>query len=486
MFVYNYHQTPNGQNSVSSIHTHHPHHTQHYMIPTVSVPQNHQHIDYDEGYRVCGMDSPTLNSAFLSPCVIQAPSSNGSSETNTSTASGFSNATNTSGGYSMQSYHQAASPPPYGITSPPPQIHHHTILKPSPPQYGMPNPPPTAVLKPSPPQYGIPTPPTVLIQQSASGQHVVCSPGPVISVDPTNLQSAWMAPSNYIGSPVASHLPHQVAWMAPVQPHQYLQRSQMYHQQRPNVVSPVNSTYHEQKPAPIRLYTDSSQSPSPEPTLPKEANGVRKSARVRCKSCSSSSRANKEYSEADLALALKDNSDLLKQLPEFFGEPLLHFEEFVHYTPVFRTPAVKGDFMMYFKIPRTTKERELNIPQRLTELFIRTFGPEYAPERSQFERISPHSSLCDVRMVIRSVVVKALAPVFTPYLKDMEDTQNLFNTIFRFAGIACVKDVCPTAPQVWCATVTDPQSDTEVYENVGVVSLFNYHLFRRKVVTTVV
>lgn len=474
MFVYNYHQTQNGPNSVSPIHHHQAHP---YMIPTVSVsiPQ-HQ----------TGVDSPTaLSSAFLSPCVIQAPGSNGSADTSasgSSQVSGYSAATNTTGGYSMHSY-QAASPPQYGIPNPP------TILKPSPPQYGMPAAP---MLKTSPPQYGIPTPPTVLIQQSANGQHVVCSPGPVISVDATSLQSAWMAPSNYLGSPVPSHLPHQVAWMAPVpQPHHrhgHPHFMPAMYQQRPNVASPANNGYHEHKTAEIHLYTDSSQSPSPEPQvrLPaKEANAARKSTRVRCKSCSSSSRALKEYTKEDLALAIKDNSDLLNQLPEFFGEPLLNFEEFVHYTPVFRTQAVPNDFMMYFKIPRTTKERELNVPQRLTELFIRTFGPEHAPERNQFQRISPHSSLCDVRMVLRSVVVKTLVPVFTPYLKDMEDTHNLFDIIFRFAGIACVKDVCPTAPQVWCATVKDRQSATEVYENVGVVSLFNYHLFRRKVVATV-
>lgn len=186
-------------------------------------------------------------------------------------------------------------------------------------------------------------------------------------------------------------------------------------------------------------------------------------------------------SDADIVECMADRTELLESLPEFFGEPQLNFEEFVHYAPVFRAKHVGGEETYYFKIPRTTKERELNIPQRLTELFIRTFGPENAPAKNSFDRISPHTSLCDVRMVVRSTVVKALAPVFTPWLQTMDDAQELFDIIFRYAGVSCVKDVCPTAPQIWCAVVNDDNADSEGWENVGVVSLFNYHLFRRRI-----
>merc|ERR550534_2043991 len=219
----------------------------------------------------------------------------------------------------------------------------------------------------------------------------------------------------------------------------------------------------------------------PEPTPPPQAffpdksvrptEPTRKNNRVRCKSCSASGcrlGATKDIPIEDIIEATKERPELMAQLPEFFGEPQLNFEEFVHYAPVFRTPILNGD-MYYFKIPRTTKERELNIPRRLCELFNRTFGPEDAPESKAFERISPHNHLCEARCAIRNAIVTA-----------MQET--------IFTGVSMVKTITTNLPQVFTAVVRfsnekkeSELKESEAFECTGVVSLFNYHLFRRRI-----
>lgn len=195
---------------------------------------------------------------------------------------------------------------------------------------------------------------------------------------------------------------------------------------------------------------------------------------------------------ADIIEATRERPELVAQLPEFFGEPQLNFQEFAHYAPILRTKGL--DETLYFKIPRTTKERDLNIPRRLNELFIRTFGPEDAPDSKSFERVSCHDRLCEARMAIRTATVKALQEVIFVGVRTMDEGNEIFNMIFRFTGVSMPKTFCSNIPQIFCSVVAlqeksedcKAQFGGEAYECLGVVSLFNYHLFRRKIKQSVV
>merc|ERR550539_2199626 len=116
------------------------------MIPPQGVTMPSRNQTYDQA-----VESPTLSSTFLSPVLMTAPSSNssGSTECSTSALSLTSNFSN--------------SPPHHGISSPSAMI-------------------------------------PFLAQQQ---HHVVCSPSPVVSLDTASLQSAWVAPSNFMASPMA-------------------------------------------------------------------------------------------------------------------------------------------------------------------------------------------------------------------------------------------------------------------------------------------
>merc|ERR1719361_385219 len=216
-------------------------------------------------------------------------------------------------------------------------------------------------------------------------------------------------------------------------------------------------------------------------TCTRTSNKSRKGFRNRCKACSSpASRGfTKELTDADLKRAFGDISHILDSLPEFFGEPQLNFPEIVSYIQMFR-PEGTADELQYFKVPRPTKERELQVDVRLAELFVRNFGFDHACEASDFERISVHdSSICQARMVYRNVIVQSLLPQFHQ-LCDVPEAQDIFNLIFRFTGCSTPKDICDTFPQVWSSTVA-VNSSTAI-EITGVVSMFNYHLFRRYIV----
>jgi len=300
-------------------------------------------------------------------------------------------------------------------------------------------------------------------------QNVVCSPGPVM-IDPATLQSAWtMPPQNLQWQPV---------W----------------------VQSPVNHQSQHIPPgfAPILEPTPSEPSPPPQDTFfpdqveckkATKSEPTRKSNRVRCKSCSASGcrMGPKDIPMEDIIEATREIPEVRAELPEFFGEPQLNFEEFVHYAPIFRTPSLNGD-VLYFKIPRTTKERELNIPRRLGELFNRTFGPEDAPESKSFSRISPHNQLCEARCAIRNAIVKAMQETIFTGCRNMEEGNEIFSLIFRFAGVSMVKNITTNLPQVFTSVVehSDEKKESELnasesFECTGVVSLFNYHLFRRRI-----
>lgn len=216
-------------------------------------------------------------------------------------------------------------------------------------------------------------------------------------------------------------------------------------------------------------------------TCTRTSNKSRKGFRNRCKACSSpASRGfTKELSNADLEKAFGDINHILDSLPEFFGEPQLNFPEIVSYIQMFR-PEGTADELQYFKVPRPTKERELQVDVRLAELFVRNFGFDHACEASDFERISVHdSSICQARMVYRQVIVQSLLPQFHQ-LCDVPEAQDIFNLIFRFTGCCTPKDICETFPQVWSSTV--PVNSSTAIEITGVVSNFNYHLFRRYIV----
>lgn len=310
---------------------------------------------------------------------------------------------------------------------------------------------------PSPQTFSIATPPSVISPTNFQPllSNVVCSPGPVV-YDPRALQSAWAIPPNMQWQPV---------WVP--QQQQHMVASPPAYEQPPI----------EQQP---KAFFVEGKEPVSRHSQQKKQN------RPRCKACCRNN-SPKQVPIEDVLEATAERTELMKQLPEFFGEPQLNFEEFVHYAPVFRVKSIDAE-MQYFKIPRTTKERELNIPRRLCELFIRTFGPEDAPDNKDFERISPHNHLCDARMAIRSSIVKSL-PKFIIGCRNMDEANNIFNLIFRYAGVAMVKSICPNLPQVFTAVVeikdeNDGQSLN--YECTGVVSLFNYHLFRRRIAATAV
>jgi len=355
---------------------------------------NHQGLTYAQ-------PSPTLSSAYLinSPCMnmVQAPESNGSNVTDSSTSS-FVSLTNT-------------SPPSFGMASPP-----------------------TQVFQPMQTQF-------------------ICSPSPVMGFDTTNLQQAWAIPSMPQWQPVFVPQPMQM------------------------------------QPMPFQVFP---QTPTQGPMSPNECLGPLKrcapakrnqhsdrKGRMRCKACSAGCRNNtvKDVDPELLKEVMVNRNELMDQLPEFFGEPLLNFPEFVYYCPIFRTEAI-GE-MEYYKIPRTTKERELNIPRRLSELFIRTLGPENAPKTKSFQRISPHTELCEVRMAVRNSIVKA-SPELITGCRNMEEANGIFDLIFRFVGVTMPKSICPNLPQCFEAVVVlDSENESEC---TGVVSLFNYHLFRRKII----
>lgn len=331
---------------------------------------------------------------------------------------------------------------------------------------------------PSPLSFGAATPPQVVSPQSMpmfanvpphlTYQNVVCSPGPVM-FDPAALQTAWTTPHQ--------HMQWQPVW----------------------VQSPVNQQSQHIPPcfAPILEPTPSEPSPPPaffpdqvecKKATTSEAT-TRKSNRVRCKSCSASGcrMGPKDIPMEDIIEATREIPEVRAELPEFFGEPQLNFEEFVHYAPVFRTPSLNGD-VLYFKIPRTTKERELNIPRRLGELFNRTFGPEDSPQSKSFSRISPHNQLCEARCAIRNSIVKAMQETIFTGCRNMEEGNEIFSLIFRFAGVSMVKNITTNLPQVFTSVVehSDEKKESELkeseaFECTGVVSLFNYHLFRRRI-----
>jgi len=302
-------------------------------------------------------------------------------------------------------------------------------------------------------------------------QNVVCSPGPVM-IDPATLQSAWTMPQQ--------NLQWQPVWVqSPVNQ----QQSQHIPPGFAQILEPTPSVEHSPPPQDT-FFPDQVECRKATKSKP-----TQKSNRVRCKSCSASgSRMGpKDIPMEDIIEATRQIPEVLAELPEFFGEPQLNFEEFAHYAPIFRTSSLNGD-VLYFKIPRTTKERELNIPRRLGELFNRTFGPEDAPQSKSFSRISPHNQLCDARCAIRNAIVKSMQETIFTGCRNMEEGNEIFNLIFRFAGVSMVKNITTNLPQVFTSVVehSDAKRESQLnasesFECTGVVSLFNYHLFRRRI-----
>jgi len=209
----------------------------------------------------------------------------------------------------------------------------------------------------------------------------------------------------------------------------------------------------------------------------------RKNYRIRCKACSApvSRQVVKDVKPEDLASAFADQNEILDQLPEFFGEPLLNFPEIVFYMQIFSAKSKDNDQLQYFKVPRPAKERELHIDHRLTELFIRNFGFDHACEHHEFKRQPTHvPGICHARNLYRQLIVDSLLPTFLAYVRNMDEAKRLFGIIFRYVGCATPKDIATNIPQVWTA-VTNVDEETSL-EITGIVSLYNYHLFRRLIV----
>jgi len=209
----------------------------------------------------------------------------------------------------------------------------------------------------------------------------------------------------------------------------------------------------------------------------------RKNFRVRCKACSApvSRQVVKEVKQEDLESAFADQNEILDQLPEFFGEPLLNFPEIVFYMQIFKAKSKEKEELQYFKVPRPAKERELHIDHRLTELFIRNFGFDHACEHHEFKRLPMHvPGICHARNLYRQLIVESLLPTFLAYVRNMDEAKRLFGIIFRYVGCATPRDIASNLPQVWKAvTYVDRTTSLEI---TGIVSLYNYHLFRRLIV----
>jgi len=384
--------------------------------------------------------SPTLSSTYLiqdSPCgTLTSPPSNGFSELSSDCGSSSS--------FSLSLNSHAPSPQSFSIATPPPQV-----VSPQ----NMPS----------------------VYPAHLAFQNVVCSPGPVM-YDANALQSAWTIPPQ--------NLQWQPLWVqSPVNAQQQQQQVHQSHPSVPPGFAPMQSKSRPSPPPPrTKTFFPEEQSRSTEST-------TRKNNRVRCKSCSASGcrLGAKEIPLEDIIEATREIPEVRAELPEFFGEPQLNFEEFVHYAPIFRTASLNDD-VLYYKVPRTTKERELNIPRRLCELFNRTFGPEDAPESKAFSRISPHNHLCEARCAIRNSIVKAMQETIFTGCRSMEEGNEIFNLIFRFAGVSMVKTITTNLPQVFTAVVGHSEEkkeselkESQAFECTGVVSLFNYHLFRRRI-----
>jgi len=189
----------------------------------------------------------------------------------------------------------------------------------------------------------------------------------------------------------------------------------------------------------------------------------------------------KEVKQEDLESAFADQNEILDQLPEFFGEPLLNFPEIVFYMQIFKAKSKEKEELQYFKVPRPAKERELHIDHRLTELFIRNFGFDHACEHHEFKRLPMHvPGICHARNLYRQLIVESLLPTFLAYVRNMDEAKRLFGIIFRYVGCATPRDIASNLPQVWKAvTYVDRTTSLEI---TGIVSLYNYHLFRRLIV----
>lgn len=345
----------------------------------------------------------------------------------------------------------------------------------------------------------------------------LCSPG--ITMDNAQ-QTAWIASGNNLGyapqarlyspSP-ASFVPYAQPLFTPSPPPMHFEayQNQFQPQQVPqNYLNTVQQTSHFSSPQSNRVnpfhsrpnysyqhkqnnFNQENNKKSPTRHSYKKRGGCvpvsmgknRKNFRVRCKACSApvSRQVVKEVKQEDLESAFADQNEILDQLPEFFGEPLLNFPEIVFYMQIFKAKSKDSEELQYFKVPRPAKERELHIDHRLTELFIRNFGFDHACEHHEFKRLPMHvPGICHARNLYRQLIVESLLPTFLTYVRNMDQAKHIFGIIFRYVGCATPRDIASNLPQVWKAvTYVDRTTSLEI---TGIVSLYNYHLFRRLVV----
>lgn len=338
--------------------------------------------------------------------------------------------------------------------------------------------------------------------------HAVVSPpaSPYFMPSPTSadLHTAWMTPQNigYVYSPPTQRYNYQPVYTnpnpKPFRPSSkpYYPRSSPYRVPQMNVnysPPPNSSSNHEMNMNSVQTnskYDNYSKKYHHEESHSEEkksecsvttSNHSRPRFRTRCKACSApiSRGIMKEVNMEDIEEAFADRNETLAQLPEFFGEPQLNFPEIVYYMRIFEAEG-RGE-LQYFKVPRPTKERELHVDGRLAELFLRNYGYDYACEAKEFHRLPVHvNGICQARMTYRQTIVDSLLPNFLRNVQNMDEAKSVFQVIFRYVGCATPKDISANIPQVWTAmSHVDNQTSCEI---TGVVSLFNYHLFRRMIV----
>ena len=124
-----------------------------------------------------------------------------------------------------------------------------------------------------------------------------------------------------------------------------------------------------------------------------------------------------------------------------------------------------------YHFERTTKERELNIPRRLSELFNRTFGPDDAPDSKAFDRICKFAEVCHqfmfefvklltttfakldavrnfilfyvLHMCLREEICEADFFIMIILLNPFKCTQIIINSILGMYSVSCTEGNVP-------------------------------------------
>lgn len=333
--------------------------------------------------------------------------------------------------------------PPQQSTTPSPTF---LPMPPSPTQFAVPT--PTQFGMPSPTQFGMPSP----------THFCISSPNTQFVNPPSPIQMSSPAPPQFAQSPNMSlHYPVLIP------------QNQNFSQQN-SFRSPQK---HQNNPwRNLRGYT-----------MP--AHSRQNRACPSCPHCTNQvSLLPSKISVEAIEEVLDPRVELCMKLPEFFGEPKLDIHELVSYIPIF-TDEPKDEILDYFKVPRTTRERDLadaDLKVRLTDLFHRNFDFDVYKTIQEFHSIDIHEPYCcSVRREVRNCIIDTLLPFLRILSRSQEHNQQVLSIIFRFVGCAPMNEITEekTLPFLWVGV--QKESWDTCYEYTSVVSTFNYHLFRRKI-----